>query len=143
MKLAISGVRVNNFTVQDFIAQAKQRLEAATPGPWTAAEGGAYGGKGFVIAPTVNPSGMDDVTEWFSCSSNSETAANNCIFIAHAPTDLSLALQMLEIAAATLERVEQKTIWNNNSLEQDFWEINAQATKALTRMAEFAVLKDK
>lgn len=74
----------------------KARLAAATPGPWKAFERGSWGGCGFGVATTDNPSEQDEVKEWFVCESTLPSASNNAEFIAHAPTDIARLIKALE-----------------------------------------------
>lgn len=102
----------------------KKRLEAATKGPWSGFERGSWGGEGFGVS--TDP---DKVDEWFTAPADTETAANNSVFIAHSRTDIERLVSALEkaieqrdkmfedISTITRKPIEEMIAEDNQELE--------------------------
>lgn len=105
---------------QDFILAAKRRLEAATPGPWKCDLNGHYETR---VAET------DTMFIHAPQKVDIDQTLDDAELIANAPTDLKLALHMLEIAVAALAHIP---------LHSSHVMIFKTAEEALTRIAELA-----
>jgi hypothetical protein len=82
-------------TLKQKLEEIKNRVNAATPGPWESFENGPHGGLGFGIC--TNP---DDTKAWFlnNPADNSNQSSKNASFISHSRTDIETLLAIVEKA---------------------------------------------
>lgn len=94
-------------------AQIRQRLEAATPGPWFYERTVQNRGTFYEVAPK-NGDEMDWANE-VGCTADDKEA--DAAFIANAPTDLAWALERLDSLESALQREQANTAALREALE--------------------------
>lgn len=94
--------------LQTFLAGVKKRLENATPGPWhiSARKGSGYEGSIRTSVPFSREIAFMQSNVGTTGGSQSDPDAQ---LIASAPTDLTTAIQIIEIQAKCLEECETDT----------------------------------
>lgn len=85
------------------IESVRKRLEAATPGPWERYTNPAWDDPGYIRTPHTSDSRPRHVAYVRSDEGN---PIPNAELIAHAPTDLRLALDVIESAKAVVSYEE-------------------------------------
>jgi len=103
-------------TPTNFLAPIKERLKKATPGPWvhTRHSNSLIG----ILPHTVV--GKDDLAQVCQPSGREEQKANADL-IAHAPTDLSRLIEVVEAQAEVITRFKESEMatsgWDDSLLE--------------------------
>lgn len=83
-----------------FLAQVRERLAKATPGPWRAVRNNAMGETWFNIFTR----GDEQVLAMIGDCADKVKEDPNATLIAHAPTDISKALALIEVMREALEQ---------------------------------------
>jgi hypothetical protein len=85
--------------IDRFLQKCKEIRDAATPGPYTAFESGAWGSQGFGIEIGK------DISGWL-CTSRKAMNGNNSLFFAHAANNDARKDEMIRIAIKELSKAE-------------------------------------
>lgn len=98
----VQGATMSNLT--SWLQAVRERLAKATSRPWECAANYDHSPNTLVIQ--VNPEKWPRVI----CYSRNIDAPNNLTFIAHAPTDLTYAVSVIEAAQACIQAMELTVI---------------------------------
>lgn len=129
-------------TLQDFISTVRARLEKATPGPWKELR---WRDDCHIIPVTDSTGWMKDCPQAYIAKTGGwgfGYPTENGALIANAPTDLNLAIQIIEIQAEALKDAELLSSNGINGLARGFNEaadMDFRRSQDIVRSAQAAV----